>query len=280
MIRKRILAVLATVGTALGLTIGVTIPVSHADPLDNIRASVNVTRSNAGCPPLNYNQQLEAAAQATAKLGGFKGDAHSGGYVGDTTGAQRGANHAQDAINSINIGLNATLHDCSWKDFGVGFYRFEDADASSVAVYVGKPPAASPPPPVKCPDGKTVPAGQQCPAAPPPPVNCPDGTKVPAGQQCPAPKPVTDAISLSFSPPGFGNVTATVSNSSDLNGKCTYDATPSNTHREFNVPAHGSTPLSFSGFNTGTTYHAVVKCTDASGKQTQPIGSDSKDVRF
>jgi hypothetical protein len=33
-------------------------------------------------------------------------------------------------------------------------------------------------------------------------------------------------------------------------------------------------------FNTGTTYHAVVECTDSSGTQTEPIGHAETDVTF
>jgi len=54
-----------------------------------------------------------------------------------------------------------------------------------------KPPTEQPPivqPPVQCPDGSTVPAGQSCPVAPP--VQCPDGSTVPAGQSCPVAPPV------------------------------------------------------------------------------------------
>jgi hypothetical protein len=149
-------------------------------------------------------------------------------------------------------------------------------------------------------DGWTIDRGFQCvaaPAAPPPPapeavpvvpppaapVQCPSGSTtptVPAGQSCTA-AVVTDAIALSFGPPNLGNITATVRNSSDLTGNCTYDATGlADTHRDFTVGPKVSTTLSFNGFNTGTTYHATVSCMDASGKQTQPIGTDSKDVKF
>jgi hypothetical protein len=129
--------------------------------------------------------------------------------------------------------------------------------------------APEPPPPPGAPD---MCSPGLCPAPPPP-------------KQLPPPPPpppavVTDAISLSFGPPGLGSITATVSNSSDLNGKCTYDASPLNIHRDFNVPAHGSTDLTFTGLNTFTTYHAKVTCNDSSGKQKPPIGSDSKDVSF
>jgi hypothetical protein len=93
-------------------------------------------------------------------------------------------------------------------------------------------------------------------------------------------KPVTDAIKLAFGAPKFGSITATVSNSSNLPGQCTYDATPFDTHRDFSVAAKGSTPLTFNGFNTGTTYHAVVVCNDSSGTQTEPIGRAETDVTF
>jgi hypothetical protein len=188
----------------------------------------------------------------------------------------------------INAGTTARWGHDGNQDFTIGVQGCRKKDLEGDwcgpwADYSYKKPAPAapppPPPPVNCSDGSTVPAGQSCPVPKPADVQCSDGTTVPAGQTCPV-KPVTDAISLSFSPPGLGSITATVSNSSDLNGKCTYDATPLNTHRDFNVPAHGSTALTFNGFNTGTSYHAVVSCLDASGKQTQPIGTATQDVRF
>jgi len=109
-----------------------------------------------------------------------------------------------------------------------------------------------------------------CPASPPPKQLPP-----------PPPPPVTDAITLSFAPPGFGSITATVTNSSDLTAKCTYDSTGlAKTHRDFTVSAHDKTDLTFTGFNTGTSYHVVVSCHDASGKQTQEIGRADQDVTF
>jgi hypothetical protein len=72
-----------------------------------------------------------------------------------------------------------------------------------------------------------------------------------------------------------------VTNSSELTAKCTYDATGlTKTHRDFTVPSKGSTPLTFNGLNTGTSYHVVVSCHDASGKQPQEIGHAEQDVTF
>jgi hypothetical protein len=94
------------------------------------------------------------------------------------------------------------------------------------------------------------------------------------------PQPVTDAIKLSFGPSNGFSITATVTNSSSLKGQCTYDATPSNTHRDFTVPPNGSTDLTFSGLGLGVSYHAVVACKDASGKQSESIGRAETDVTF
>jgi hypothetical protein len=114
---------------------------------------------------------------------------------------------------------------------------------------------------------------------PAPPGQNPPGQNPPAEQ--PAQTPVTNAIALSFSPPGFGSITATVTNSSDLTAKCTYDASGlTKTHRDFTVGPRGSTNLTFNGFNTGTSYHVVVSCHDASGKQSQEIGHVEQDVTF
>jgi hypothetical protein len=132
-----------------------------------------------------------------------------------------------------------------------------------------------PPPPPPPPGAPEMCSPGLCPASPPP-------KRLP-----PPPPPVTDAITLSFGPPQItlippsASITATVSNSSDLTAKCTYDATPDfNSHRDFTVNPHGSTDLTFNGFATGTSYHVKVSCRDASGKQTQEIGHPEQNVTF
>lgn len=108
----------------------------------------------------------------------------------------------------------------------------------------------------------------------------PKAPDVPVAEPAP-PQPVTDAITLSFGPPKLGSITATISNSSNLPGQCTYDVTPDfGAHRDFTVPPKGSTPLKINGVNLGATYHAVVVCTDSSGTQTEPIGRAEADVTF
>jgi hypothetical protein len=119
------------------------------------------------------------------------------------------------------------------------------------------------------------------PAAPPAPAPANQPAPVPA----PAP-PVTNAIQLSFGPvSGNGltgkSITATVTNSSALTAKCTYDSTPGGTHRDFTVGPNGSSSsLSFDGIGLPINYHVVVSCHDSSGKQTQEIGHQETNVVF
>jgi hypothetical protein len=238
----------------------VAMPTAHADPLDNIRGAVNGARAQSTCPPLTYSSVLEADAQKYVRQDEFEEKPIGYGH----TVAFRVKDDPTAKATSEAVGqANPSIHDCTFKDFGVGMVRLDSVDLSDVAIVLGRPAAPA-----------------QQPQQPPPQQQAPQPAPAPAAV------PVTNAISLSFGQPKItlippsASITATVSNSSALPGKCTYDATPFNTHRDFDVQAHGSTPLTFTGLATGTTYHATVSCKDASGKQTQPIGSNSQDVTF
>jgi hypothetical protein len=262
----------AVTGCALCLTLAA--PIAYADALEPVRGAVNTSRSNTPCPALNYNGDLEGAAQTYARSNKLQ---TPGGYQGATHGFRGTGDPQAQAISSAMSGghFPAAIEDCSYKDFGVGFVRDSNNDIDTVTIVFGAPPAAKPAPPAgpvapvttPCPDGSTVPAGQACPVKPPPPP--------------PPPPPVTNAIALSFGPPHLGSITATIKNSSNLTAKCTYDASGiTKTHRDFTVSPQGSTDLTFNGFNTGSSYHVVVSCHDAGGKQTQEIGHAETDVTF
>jgi hypothetical protein len=250
-------------------------PTAHADPLDNIRGAVNGARAQSTCQPLTYSGQLEGAAQAYAH---FDTDPSSNpqGYAGQVVGFKVRDDPTNKATSEAVGQATPTIKDCTFKDFGVGMVRLDAVDLSQVTVVLGKPPApapASPPAPapnsnaqVHCSAGYTLPPGSDCSKTPNP--------------NPPAAAPVTNAIQLSFGPPRLGSITATISNSSDLTAKCTYDATPFNTHRDLTVNPHSSTDQTFSGFNTLTSYHVVVSCHDASGKQSQEIGHAETNVTF
>lgn len=60
-------------------------------------------------------------------------------------------------------------------------------DGTALGTITDNDVAPPSPPPVDCPDGSQVPAGETCPEPPPPPppVQCPDGSVLPAGSTCP-----------------------------------------------------------------------------------------------
>jgi hypothetical protein len=274
MIRKRVASRFAIAAAVAGVAASFTTPIASADRLSNgLDVTCNTVGDNdfacviSGCPRVNGDYVVDALHVMD---NGHQEEFDFKCINGDTIHTSYHIPIASIGSAGYTFGLQA----CRKKDL-------QDDWCTPYANYTFHPPAAPAAPAPQAP-----PPQQQ---APKPDVQCPPDSPVktvPAGQTCPAAPPVTDAISLSFGQPQItlippsASITATVSNSSALNGKCTYDANPSNTHRDFNVPPHGSTPLTFTGIATGTTYHAKVTCTDASGKQTQPIGTASQDVRF
>lgn len=136
-------------------------------------------------------------------------------------------------------------------------------------------------PPVQCPPGSTsptVPAGQQCTAAPKPDVQCPDGKTVPAGGDCPAP---TNAVRVSFSK-GLGFWKVNVANSADISGQCTYNASSDNgtpgASRNFAIGAKGTADFTVPAPLLLTSYHVVTSCTGSYAGKTVEFGHDEQDV--
>jgi hypothetical protein len=80
------------------------------------------------------------------------------------------------------------------------------------------------------------------------------------------------------------SVTVNVRNTSDLAGKCTYDANPTNgllmppVHRDFNLNANDSTRLDFLAPPLGVTYHIVVRCHGRFNGQDDEFGHFEQDV--
>jgi hypothetical protein len=294
---------IATAVTGCALSVALGAPVAHADdPLPGQNATITGDRHKYGpaCPPLKFNPVLEAVAQGLAQLiedPPAMIDADRAKYQGELREFKgNGDPQAAALTNTYNAGAGGMLDKCDWTEFGSGFHRFNDRDY--VAIVFGKPAPAAPPPGAGTqpgtgtqPGAGTQPGtGTQPGAGTLPPVQCPDGSSVPAGQACPViapppPLPVTDAIRLSFGKPNisvFGSsITATVKNSSGLTASCTYDASGlAATHRDFTVGPKVSTDLKFDGTATGSTYHVVVSCHDASGTQPQEIGHQETDVTF
>ncbi len=280
----------------------VALPIAHADPLGDIRGRVNGARSASTCPPLNYSIDLEGEAQA--RTGNtLPGVPPTGNYKGTFVTFIGNGDPAETAEIHAEVKADSAIHECSNKDFGVGFFRVNDSD--NVAIVLGKPAA---PQPVQCPDGSTVPAGQTCPVkpaqvncpqgsptpqaasldqcAPVPPTNCPPGSvsaNVPAGQQCGAP---TNAVAMSITrDPDVFNADVAITNNSSLPAQCAYTATksgglgPQTVKESANVGPNSTATLTDMLWPPlGTTYNAVVNCTVTyNGKQTS-IGQASQPV--
>jgi hypothetical protein len=263
---------IATALTGCALSLALAAPMAHADPVvDSISNTVKNDRGKyaSQCPPLNYSPALEAIAQRY-DLTANPATVENGNYNGQRIGFRgQGDPQAAATTDAYQKGAGAMLSRCDYTEFGVAFYRIDPTGPDWVAIVFGMPAAA--PKPAEVPKPADVPA----PVVPAPVVPAP---VVPVPVVTP---PVTDAIALSFGPAGFGSITATVKNSSDLTAKCTYDASGlSNTHRDFTVSPKGQQTLTFNGFNTGSSYHVVVSCHDASGTQPQEIGHAEQDVTF
>jgi hypothetical protein len=257
-----------------------TIPVASADTLPNgltvtcnQDSDIHSTCVVGGCPRVNGDYVVDAL-HYKYDSGGSQQEVDFKCINGQTA---RVASPFNDP--SVHFSVQACRKKDLEGDWCTPWAHYDFAPAPKAA-----PPAA--PQPITCPAGSvstTVIPPAQCQDAPKPPVQCPADSPVktvPFGETCPAAPKVTDAIGATFNS-NLGSFTATVTNSSALSAKCTYDATGlADTHRDFTVPPKGSTPLKFNGFNTGTSYHVVINCTDASGKQSEPIGHVDQDVTF
>jgi hypothetical protein len=103
----------------------------------------------------------------------------------------------------------------------------------------------------------------------------------PGGWGCgAAPLPVfTNVIIAKFNASQETTFSMLVANHSPLTASCNYEAislnplAPSDTTRTFTVEANNSDTERFSGLKTGTQYKITLTCNDATGKQTEPLGS-------
>jgi hypothetical protein len=133
-------AVVGTVVTGL-----LTSPLAHADPLDAIRGAVNGSRAQSTCSALTYNLDLEAAAQQLARSGDAYLHVYPHGYQGNTQANLVSNDPTDKATEELVAQEVGPIHDCSYKDFGVGMFRNEGTDESIVTVVLGRP--AAPPAP-------------------------------------------------------------------------------------------------------------------------------------
>jgi hypothetical protein len=108
-------------------------------------------------------------------------------------------------------------------------------------------------------------------------------TGTPAGQAAPpAPTPPKDAIVVDVEQSPT-SVTVNVRNTSNLDGKCTYDAKTNgllmpNVHRDFNLNPNDSTKLDFLAPPPGVTYRVIVACHGKFNGQDDEFGHFEQDV--
>jgi hypothetical protein len=134
------------------------------------------------------------------------------------------------------------MHDCSYKDVGVGMVRANGF--SYVAVILGQSPAPAAPA-NNAPPNNTNTGGDAKQQAEPPPEA----------------QPPHDAIDVKFGTFGRDGLPVTVTNSSSVPGACTYDSTPFGFHKDFNVGAKTDTTFDIEGIPTLTKYDVTVQCT-------------------
>ncbi len=218
MIARRVAAVVLIGGALTGWS-AVRAPLGYADPLDNIKNTVNKDRANAHCPPLTYSPALEGAAQAYARSENTA-DSKPPGYNGYVYAALGSGDPQAAAITSAyQRGAGDEITSCRETEFGVGFVRHDDRSVDVVTIVLATPgPAAKPPVnignPVLAPDDP----GPQAPAPVPPGA----GTPPQPGAPVPASHRVTGDVDLYDKPGGNGNIIGKL-NSGDavtLDGPC------------------------------------------------------------
>ncbi|MCV7423314.1 hypothetical protein H7K45_22430 [Mycobacterium yunnanensis] len=259
--RRPSVAPVAVVVALLGAAIvagGSTTPTARADdPLAPIITSVIAYRSNSGCPKLNYDTSLEAAAQKYARSE-VRSDGIPRDYAGQTA-AFLGSGDPQDVaiLSAYARGARAMVNDCTETDFGVGFIRHEDRSVDVVTMLFGSPANETPGPPVPTP----APTPSPTPAPAPPKV---------------AP---TDAVRVSFDK-GL-QWTVNVTSTADIAGTCTYAATNPvlpGTNRTFAIQPRGSASFTVLAPPPFSTYHVVVACRGTFDGRSVEFGHVEQDV--
>ena len=278
MIIRRTLSI-ALVG-ALSSAAALVMPVANADdPLAPIRGTVNGDRSRTTCPAFTYSRILEDAAQAAVRWQDPKPSLAR--YNGKTTSFSGLADPEAAAINlAYKRGAGDVISDCSYTEFGVGFFRHDQDLAGStldaVTIYFGTPtPVKTPanaPSSASDPTLTPTPAVQQCPAGSPTPT-------VPAFGTCAPVAPPRDKVSVSFVK-GL-QWTVNVTSTADIAGKCTFTASNPvlpGSNRNFDIGPRGTASFTVLAPPPLSTYHVVVSCSGTFNGGTVEFGHVEQDV--
>lgn len=257
---KPALAIATTLVSAGALTSAVVAPpLARADPLDAIRSAVNSARSGSPCPALTYNYEMEDEAQLYARE---QGTTTPIDYIGKWDTFRATGDPQSEAIDRVMGTVGPKLSDCEYKDYGVGFVRYDNEEIDVVAVALGKPGLDGPDDPVEA-----------------------DPAEAEVDEPEPAPVEPTqhDAILMTVEVSGLDAVVS-VSNTSDVDGACTYDAVPvgpsllPDVHHDFTVDGKTKKTLTFVAPPPLSTYHVEVSCTGEFNGETIELGHAEQSV--
>jgi hypothetical protein len=132
-------AITTAVASVCALSGTVATPSAHADPLDGPRSAVERARADSNCPPLNYKVELENMAQQYARdrrVSKIHGD-YSEGVADMAYGSGDPQSKAIDEM--MAHGAAGGIRDCKYKDYGVGFFRYEQPAEDFVSIALGIP---------------------------------------------------------------------------------------------------------------------------------------------
>jgi pyruvate/2-oxoglutarate dehydrogenase complex dihydrolipoamide acyltransferase (E2) component len=266
--RQGILAVFATAAVAVGLAIGLQMPVANADALPNgltvdcsQDSDIHATCIVGGCPRVNGDYVVDAVHVTVA--GQITQNESQHEYEFKCINGQT----ARQGVGTTPGGTaRISVQGCRKKDLESDWCGPWSEYAYTAPA---KPAAPAAPPP--------APAPAPAPAAPQT-KQCPDGGPVvPVADACPVKKVApTNAVTLSVKKAGL-QANVTVGNTSDISADCTYDATEANglgpaVHRDFSLAAKGSTTLNFPAPLIGQSYQIVAACNANFEGQTVEIG--------
>jgi hypothetical protein len=270
MIPKRVFPRFAIAAAVVGVAASFTAPIATADNLSNgLDVTCNAVGDNqltcviGGCPRVNGDYVVDAVH--------VMDNGHQDEYPFKCINGQTATHNIGVIIASIgNAGYTLGFQGCRKN-------TIEKDWCGPWADYTYKPPAApaAAPPPAAGPTPGPAPAAA-------PPVQCPDGSTVPAGQNCPVEPPPTNAVTMTFQKQGFNEV-ATFTNSSKVSGQCHYDAEdvngilPGKTD-DFSIGANGKVTRTYPAPPPFSTYNATVTCHGNFNGQDVQFGNTSQPV--
>lgn len=134
-------AITTALASVCALSGTVATPIAHADPLDGPRSAVERARADSTCPPLNYRVDLENMAQQYARDRRISKVPTATDYRPGVVDMAYGSGDPQSKAidNMMAGGAGGGIRDCKYKDYGVGFIRYDSVELDFVSIALGIP---------------------------------------------------------------------------------------------------------------------------------------------